>query len=291
MDNKDGFKCRGTNSEEIPESILHSTGISFYKAHTDRKAIAMVAAEKKNLDKDCICRVPFCVTVEAESLGAKVTVGNDSIGPRFTGGYAFTRLEQLAKMPEMDLTKGRIHEVLQSIRLLRNAGHIVALNVEGPLTILGMLLDGMVLYKGIGKQRQLVEQALRLVEERIVKYIEAGIEHGAQIISYADPSGVSEIVGPKIYRELSGKSSCNILKRLEGKLDGAVIHLCGKTSLSMKEAGLCTVKRLELAESLTYGEAICRFLNDDNVKILGHNCMKITPLLMHTPVVWQIELL
>ncbi|MEN6414156.1 MAG: uroporphyrinogen decarboxylase family protein [Veillonellales bacterium] len=291
MDNKAGFKCGGINSEEIPESIIHSTGISFYKAHTDRRAMAAVAVQKKELDKDSICRVPFCVTVEAEALGAKVVVGNDSTGPRFTGGYTFTSIEQLAEIPEMDLTKGRIHEVLQSIRLLRDEGHIVALNAEGPLTILGMLLDSMVLYRGISKQKQMVKQVLQLVEDRIVKYIEAGIEHGAQIISYADPSGVSEIVGPKLYRELSGKSTCNILKRLEEKLDGAIIHLCGKTSLSMKEAGLCTVKRLEFAESLTYGEAICRFLNNDNVKILGHNCMKITPLLMHTPVVWQIELL
>lgn len=290
MNSKAEFKCRGIESEEIPDSILHSTGISFYQAHTNRQAMATVAAEKKKLDRDCICKVPFCVTVEAEALGANVAVGNDSTGPRFTGGYKFTSLEQLAEIPEMDLGKGRIHEVLQSIRLLRNSGHIVTLNAEGPLTILGMLLDTMLLYKGIGKQKKLVEQALQLVENRIVKYIAAGIENGAQIISYADPSGVMEIVGPKFYRELSGKSSYNILKRLEGKLGGAIIHLCGKTSLSMKKAGFCKDKRIELAGSLTYGEAICRFLENDKVTILGHNCMKSTPLLMQKPVVWQIEL-
>jgi len=283
------FKCRGESPEEIPASIIDATGISYYKAHTDKSSMAVIAENLKEYKGDCICRVPFCLTVEAEALGAKVIIPDEETGPRFAE-YRFNSVEELVEIEEMDLNCGRINEVLNSIEVLEKKGNIVALNVEGPFTILALLIDPVLLYKGIRKHRELIDEALQVIENSVVKYILAGIEKGAKIISYADPTGALEIVGPKIFRDISGKVSCNVLKRVEGELDGAIVHLCGKTSTALEKTGFCRARPLNVAGGLTYGEAICRFFEVESIKFIGHGCMKSTPLSMSRPVVRQVEL-
>ncbi|MDD4238940.1 MAG: uroporphyrinogen decarboxylase family protein [Desulfotomaculaceae bacterium] len=283
------FKCRGESPEEIPVSIMNSTGISFSKAHTDKFAMAVIAEQLKEYKGDCICRVPFCLTVEAEALGAKVIIPDEKAGPRFAN-YKFNSIEELVEIEEMDLLKGRINEVLNCVEALKKNGNTVALNVEGAFSILALLIDPVKLYKGIGKHRKLIEEALKVIENSVVKYIMAGIEKGAKLISYADPTGALEIVGPKIFREISGKASYNILKRVEGELAGAMVHLCGKTSTAFEKTGFCKVKPITVAGGLTYGEAICQLEQGEGVKFIGHGCMKSTPVSMRQPVLWQVEL-
>lgn len=290
MDYPADFICKGEIPEEIPLSFVHSVGKSFYDAYTDRNTIAAVAKQKMAMHKDCMCKVPFCVTVEAEALGAIVTIPDDKIGPRF-GGYKFTSIEQLKQVGEIDFHRGRISEVLHGVALLKKSGNTVVLNVEGPFTILGMLIDQMAIYKGLSKQGELIEQTLQVIEDNVVNYILAGIEKGAKIISYADPSGVLEIVGPRMYAQLSGNNSCNILRRIEKHLNGVIIHLCGRTSSSLVKTGFCRVKPVVVEGGLTYGEMICRLLTENKIKMLGHNCLKSTPVFMQNPVVWQLELI
>ncbi|BBB91281.1 methylcobalamin:coenzyme M methyltransferase [Methylomusa anaerophila] len=289
MDHLTGFTCQGETPEEIPLAFVRSVGKNFYDAHTDRNTMAAIARQKMLLHKDCLCKVPFCVTVEAEALGAKVTILDDKIGPRFSG-YKFTRLEQLQQLTGMDLGSGRISEVLHGVEILKNTGQTVVLNVEGPFTILGMLIDQMNIYKGFGKYGALIQQVLKVIEDSIVEYMAAGIEKGAKIISYADPSGGLDIIGPRLYAQLSGNTTCSILKRIENQLDGVIVHLCGRTSSSLIKAGLCTVKPVEVGYGLTYGEMLCRLLPENKIKFLGQNCLKSTPVYMQNPVVWQLEL-
>ncbi|SDF58468.1 uroporphyrinogen decarboxylase family protein [Sporomusa acidovorans] len=284
------FQCKWDTAEVLPEIVLHSAGIDYRQAHTERQAMALVAEGKCIVGGDSVCRVPFCVTVEAEAFGAEVMIPDDDTGPTIRG-YRYTSMEQLAALDEIDLTSGRINEVLNCIAILRDRGNVVAVNVEGPFTILGLLIDSAELFKGIYLHREILEQALRVLENSIVKYAEACVAQGATIISYADPTGALELVGLKLYRELSGKSSYNILKRLEERLEGALVHLCGISSLSMERAGFCSAKPVAVPGARTYGDSLCRVAaNQQEIKLVGHNCMKSTPAVQKNPVVWQIVL-
>lgn len=284
------FKCKVESSEDIPTSIINSTGISFYQAHTDRNAMAIISQEIKGDKRDCMCRVPFCVTVEAEAFGANINITNTEMGPRFEG-YKFLTIEEMVKITRMDLTRGRINEVLHCVELLASKGNVVVLNIEGPFTILGLLIDSMVIFKGMSKHRPIIDKALQVIEDSLVEYIIAGIEKGAKIISYADPTGALELVGPKLYKEISGRISYNILKRVEEHLQDAVMHLCGKTSIALVKTELCKGIMVEVSPGLTYGEAMCEVATKKQVKIIGHNCMTNTPILMQNTTVWKMELL
>jgi DNA-binding PadR family transcriptional regulator len=56
---------------------------------------------------------------------------------------------------------------------------------------------------------------LEKIENGIINYILEGINYGVDIVSFADPAGTIDIVGPKVYKEVSGKFTYNILKKLE----------------------------------------------------------------------------
>lgn len=285
------FKCVGDNLEVIPDSIVNNTGITFPKAHTDNTLMCLLSKALKNYKKDSICRVPFCVTVEAEALGGNIKLGDMKNGPRVES-YAFATIEELGNIKDINFNSGRIKEVLVAVEKLSNEGECVALSVEGPFTILSSIIDPMIFYKGTRKNKEKIDEFLMVLENNIVNYIIKGIKRGAKIISYGDPVGSLDIVGPKVYEQYSGKISYNILKRVEPYLDNAIIHLCGKTSTAFEKYGLSVSKGIEFEEEMTYGNAINKILQDmKNVNFIGNACIKRTPFIMKKPVVWEIKLL
>lgn len=285
------FVCQGDNLEEIPESIALNKGLTFPEAHTDTQYMALLARELKMYKNDSICRVPFCVTVEAEALGANIKYGDMKIGPRVES-YAFKSIEELENIKELDLTKGRIKTVLEAVELLSLQGETTVLSVEGPFTIISSLMDPMIFYKALRKNKESVEKLLHTVEDSIVKYIIEGINKGAKIISYGDPAGAMDIVGPKVYSEFSGKISYNILKKVEPFLKNSIIHLCGKTSTALESIGLISSNAIGFKEVITYGEAIERVINEEKkVSFIGNSCIKRTPLVLQNTVVWEVNLI
>ncbi|MDD3893910.1 MAG: uroporphyrinogen decarboxylase family protein [Syntrophomonadaceae bacterium] len=283
------FKCTGDNLEQIPEEIA-AAGVSFPKAHTDKNEMARLAKELRKYKHDVITRVPFCVTVEAEALGASVKLGNERTGPRVES-YVFNRVEELSDISSINMQAGRIKEVLDCVELLSNEGETVALSVEGPLTIISSLIEPLKFYKGLRNAPGIIEVFLKVLEESVVAYICEGIKRGARIISYGDPVGALDIVGPRVYKEVSGKTSYHILKKAEGLMENSLIHLCGKTSTAFDKMGLIRSIPIEVAEGITYGQAIADLLKQNSgVKFIGHRCIKQTPLVLNKPVLWGISL-
>lgn len=285
------FKCTGDNLDQIPKSIIESTGIRFPELHKNMEDMSRLAQELKAYYRDNICRVPFCTTVEAEGMGALINLGDEKNGPRVSD-YIFKSFEDLRSIGKMNLEKGRIKEVLDAVEKLSKHKEVVSLSVEGPITIISSLIEPSIFYKAIRKNREAVDKLMRVIEENIIEYILRGIEKGAKIISYADPAGSLEIVGPKMYKDISGKSTYNILKRVECHLHDAVLHLCGKTSTGLQEVGLISAERMEYHERLTYGEGImCLVDKSKGRRIIGHNCIKRTPLKLREAILWNIELI
>lgn len=287
--NKINFKCTGEGSEQIPESVITKTGLTFPGVHTRMTEIASLSQALKEHKRDSICRLPFCVTVEAEAMGADINLGDEKNGPRVKG-FQVDSLDDLM-IVDIDLSGGRIRQVLNAVEHLNSHEEVVSLNVEGPFTIISSLIDPRIFYKGIRKERDRVDGCLKVIEDNIVKYAMEGVEKGAKILSYADPAGAMDIVGPKMYRELSGRLSWRILKRLQNHPGDFIVHLCGKTSTALEKTGFSTSESVPYDPALTYGEAIRGlFKKNGGIKIIGHSCIKRSPLKTRRSVLWQINL-
>ena len=284
------FVCVSDQLEEIPESIVKNAGLNFPEVHTKAEYIVTLSKELKKHKNDTLCRLPFCNTVEAEALGGNIKLGDAKTGPRVES-YAYNSIDELLDIGEIDLTSKRIREVLKAIEILRDKGETVVLNVEGPFTIITSLIDSKIFYKATRKEKDKVNQFLPIIEDNIIKYIKEGMNRGAQIISYGDPAGALDIVGPKVYREYSGKATFNILKRVESELGDSIIHICGKTSTAFQNMGLMEAHPIKFEEYITYGEAIDYILKKrSDVKIIGNNCIKRTPFKLKNSTIWVMKL-
>lgn len=269
------FKCDQIDNENIPLEIIQGSNLSFPNLHKNANDIAYISKSLKDYRKDSICKLPFCTTVEAEAFGANINLGDEKNCPR-SRDYAFSSLEELSKLDNIDFDNGRIKEVLESISILSSKNEIVTLNVCGPMTIISLLVDLKYFYKGVRKNLECIDKLMNIIEDNIVNYIVKGYEKGAKIISYSDPVGDINIVGPKVYEEVVSKTTINILERASACIGEGLIHICGKTSSALFNLKKCKFTKVEYESCLTYGEAICNIIESKKVKIIGNNCMKRT---------------
>lgn len=283
------FICNQNDNENIPIALIKALDIKFPDFHTNKYDIAYISKGLKKYKNDSICKVPFCTTVEAEAFGGIINLGDLKSTPRVKN-YAYNSLDELFNIKNIDFTKGRIKEVLEAVSILNNEGEVVALNVCGPITIISLLIDLKYFYKGIRKNKNQISDFMKLIEDNIVNYIIKGYENGAKIISYSDPVGDINIVGPKVYEDIVSVTTLNIINRVSNKLDDCIIHLCGKTSTALYNIGAYDFNKIKYNNKITYGQAICNLLDTKGVKIIGNNCMKKTPCKVKESIIYSISL-
>lgn len=267
------FKCSANEEESIPESILKELGISYVDINSKASNIANLSKAIKGYRDLSYCRLPFCSTVEAESFGSKVVLDHQ-LGNRISQ-YAIEDINSINKLKEIDLTKGRIAEVLKAVSILKELGEYIILDVTGPITIGTSIMNNQLFFKATRKtiDNNKLNQLLKLIEDSIVAYILEGVKRGVDIFSFADPAGSIDIVGPRVYKGVSGKSIHNILKKLEGKLGSSTIHLCGKTSTSLEAVRFLKSENV-IVEGEDYIDMIENIKKED-IHLIGNWCLKL----------------
>lgn len=272
MEAKRIFKCIGNEIEIIPNEMLESLNISYEDGNRDSSSMAILSKSLKEYKKEQYCTLPFCHTVEPEALGSTVILDN-VIGNRI-GKYSIDDINLIDNIPKVDLSSGRISVVLDAIKKLKDYGEKVCLEVTGPISLATSIMDGQVFYKALRKDRETVDRLLKLIEDIIVEYILEGVKQGADIISFADPTGTMDIIGPKIFEDVAGKSTYNILNRIENQLENTIVHLCIKTSTSLESIGLLESTKIKV-EVNSYSEMLSNISEERNdIKFIGHWCMK-----------------
>lgn len=284
------FKCLGEASQMIPESIINENGLSYEEIHNDKRAMIIAAEKIKELNADFFYKLPFCSTIEADALGASIKLGDLNIGPR-VNKYIFSSIDEMCCIGSFDFNRGRISTVLDAVETLSNNGKQVVLNIEGPFTVIASLIEPVEFYKALRKNKDMALSILKKIEDNVVEYMFEAVKRGVKIISYADPMGTIDILGPNIFKEFSAVSTINIIKRCEVFLNEAVIHICGKLTSSLELLEFCKLKNIYFKGEMTYGEAIDKVLKvRSDVTLIGNSCMKMTHKSINNPAVCLIEL-
>ena len=234
--------------------------------------MAKLSRALKEHDNAPFCELPFCHTVEAEAMGGIINYGNEKTGPR-AKEYLCTEVEELLKLPEIDYSRGRIHEVLTACRKLREEGEHVVLQVSGPFTILNVLIDARYVFKGMRKKPEIMKEVFWKLGREVLRFIDEAKKYGVDMVSYADSSGGVNILGPKMAEQVVNDFTCEFVKELEKKADdNLLIMLCPKTAFVLLGTEKACFEDVELSAPMRYGEVCIEVIG--KVKLTGQMCIK-----------------
>ncbi len=266
------FQCTYNNSAGISGEVTEGLNLTFPDAYLHRDTLAALSKALKKHDNAAFCELPFCHTVEAEAMGGIINYGNEVTGPR-AKEYICTAPEELLKLPEIDFSSGRIHEVLTACKMLREEGEHVVMQVSGPFTILNVLIDAKYVFKAMRKKPELMKEIFWKLGNEIFKFMKEAKRYGADLISYADSSGGLNILGPKMAEQVVEDFTYEFIKKAETLADDrTMILLCPKTTFALLGTGKAVFRDHKLSGPMAYGEGCIEMRG--KVKIAGQMCIK-----------------
>ena len=266
------FNCTFQYSVGINENVTKKLDLKFPDAYMKRETMAEIALAIKEYDEAKFCELPFCHTVEAESIGGLVNYGDEKAGPR-AKEYICTKPEEILELKEIDFSTGRIYEVLEACRILVEKGENVVLDVAGPFTVMNVLIDPVHIFKAMRKKPELIKEVFWRLGNDALKYIEEALKRGVNMISYADSSGGVNILGPKMAEQVVEDFTYEYLKKMQDLVqDKALVLLCPKTTFALLGTEKVEFTDVEIPSSMRYSDA-CAFLVGKET-FAGQMCIK-----------------
>lgn len=218
--------CPGGMMNMIMSEAMILSNSYWPEAHSDADKMAnLCIALNKNGGFENY-GVPFCMTVEAESMGADVNMGNKLCEPHVVGSL-LNSVENLQNLKLIDINKGRVKTVLDSIKILKSQNNDVPIvgNITGPISVGGTLLDMSILLKEFRKKPEASMKYLDFICENLSLFAQAQINAGADVICISEPSGTGEILGPKFFEEYTVRCLNKILDNID--VPTKIVHICG----------------------------------------------------------------
>lgn len=232
--------CPGGMMNLAVTEAMQSADAHWPEAHTDPHKMAALTNAVYTLGGFENYGVPFCMTVEAEALGAPVTLGTACTEPRING-YLLNSCSAFEQLPQITFDSGRTQTVLEAIRLLNTQSSqsrtvpIIG-NLTGPISLASSLVDANVFYKEMRKNPEAVHKLLDFLTEQLIAFGKAQLEAGADLIAISDPSGTGEILGPKLFAAFVIPYLNRITETLTPLSPlGTIVHICGRLGPILEE--------------------------------------------------------
>lgn len=283
--------CPGGMMNMVTSELMDRVKVYMPEAHKDARQMARLS--KAVYDERCFENygVPFCMTVEAEEMGARVDMGSDVYEPHVVE-YAINSVSEYQKLRPVDVNQGRAKVVLDAIRILREETEDVPVvgNLTGPISTASSLMEPVVFYKELRKKNQEAHAYMEFITEQLIAFGRAQVEAGADLIAVSDPSGTGEILGPKYFKEFAVTYINRLLDALQEEKMGTIVHICGQMSpvyeevnevrssalsfdsiVPMKEAREHLKNRVLMGNVSTYA---LEFGDPRKVRTLTENCVK-----------------
>lgn len=283
--------CPGGMMNMVTADLMKEAGVYLPEAHTNARKMAELA--KAVYEKGCFENygVPFCMTVEAEEMGAAVDMGSDVYEPHVIR-YVIDSVSEFTKLSPVDISRGRAKVVLDAIRILKEetSGVPIVGNLTGPISTASSVMEPVTFYKELRKKNQDAHVYLEFITEQLIRFGRAQVEAGADVIAISDPSGTGEILGPRYFKEFAVVYINKLIDALQEEKLGTIVHICGQMSpvyrevdelhsnvlsfdsiVSMKEAREHLRERVLMGNVSTYA---LEFGSSEKVQALTKGCVK-----------------
>lgn len=223
------FICPGGMMSMAVTECMDRSGVGWPEAHTDPGLMAALTVAACELGGVENLGVPFCMTVEAEALGAAVELGTRDSEPKVIG-YAIESAADTDRLRALDVAAGRAAVCVKAVRILRDrAPHLpIIANLTGPVSLAASLLDPLVYYLTLRKDPASAHRLNRACTEDLTRFAAALVEAGADVICIADPSATGEIIGPAGFEIFALPYLNAVLDHVRSSCGvPAIVHICG----------------------------------------------------------------
>ncbi|WP_299524962.1 methylcobamide:CoM methyltransferase MtaA [uncultured Methanobrevibacter sp.] len=256
---------------------MNKTNTSWPKAHENPKQMATLGSSLHELAGLECARIPFGLTVEAQSMGAQVNLGNNERTPEVTGS-PFEVADDI-EAPEDFLENGRIPVVLEAIDILKEKydNLPIIVGITGPFTLTGHLLGIENVVRYMKTDPDEIEIAMENCLDASIDYIEAIQEHEADIICVNEPTASPELIDPLQFKSLIKPNLEDIADAIDTP---KVLHICGSTQPIISDMASVGFDGISVEEAVDIPEA--KKSIENNCVIIG-NISTSKTLLSGTP--------
>ena len=266
------FKCTYSNSVGISAETTAGLGLEFPDAYMHSSTMQTLAKAIKSHDASDFVLLPFCRTVEAESMGAVLNYGDANTGPRAKDPIC-ANMDEVLALPDIDFSKMRIHEVLDACRSLKEQGENVCLEVTGPFTILNALMEPRLVFKAYRKDREKMKAVFEKIGTQLLRYIEEGKKAGVDIFIFSDSAGSLDILGPKFLTNAVEDFYDPFIRNVSDIMDDSCIFLlCPKFTYALVDTGHAEFTDHQLESGIDFMQAMLSMKG--KAEIAGQVCVK-----------------
>ena len=203
--------CSPENQEMISPELICSLGIAPSEIYASTENIVKLAKAAGEADGRGFVLLPFCHTVEAKALGADIKPADDTAGPR-PGSCTLKGPEELAPT---DISKSSdAARLLEACRALSSEGLAVVYQLSGPVSILSCMMPLNSFFKSWRKEPEAAKRCLDATADMLLAFARDIRAAGVKYISYSDPAGSRDILGPKYGKLMAEEFTFPFLKRL-----------------------------------------------------------------------------
>ncbi len=293
------YKCFPKEENFTISQVIATKPLKYTAAFIKGESMSQVSKKYKELNSNKFCILPLSNTLEAEAMGASINYGlKDNLGPR-AGKKISSSMEEILQLEDIDFTKGAIKEVLLAIKILKNRGERVILEVSGPFLIMDFFIEASKVYKAVRKKDQVGRRVFEKIKKNLLAYIKEAIKAGVDVISYADPPASLTVLGPSLLKntyDIFTRDFLIELKKIASE-ERILIHLCPKLTqllLAMEKVDFKEIS-LEAKEVISYEEAIlemaCKIKDFEKTFFMGQMCINMKKSKIYSRKIKVIELL
>lgn len=208
------------------------TGTSWPTAHKDPEQMATLGASLHELAGLEDAKIPFCLAVEAESMGCTVDLGSGGRTPEVVKS-PFDDPREI-EIPDNFETSGRIPVICEAVEILHEKydNLPVCVGITGPFTVAGHMIGVEKILKMINLDYYGVEAAVDVATEAVIAYIKELNEVKPDVICVADPTSSGDLLSPLDFQQISRPPLEDIQEEMKSQ---NVLHICGHTGNMLKD--------------------------------------------------------
>ena len=236
------MKLRGENTDRPPVicpggmlnaaivEVMEHTGHVLPDGHTDAGIMTLLARDISELTGFENYGVPFCMTVEAEALGSSIDLGSISCEPKIAKERFASVSEALLSSPIDAGDHERVATIASAVNNLAGGDVPVIGSITGPVSAAASLVDPMVFFKELHKDKENAHRVLNIVTDWLIDYAVILCDNGADVITIADPTATGELLGPRYFEEYGLPYINRMVETIQGMATPVIVHICGQIS-------------------------------------------------------------